>query len=206
MNIHSHNANSSSPFRKLGRRSSTVALFLAVVLMVHADISRAASQDANNQDLGTRMVTYLKERRFDDAVQAGLQALKHDPSDEMIYNEIGVIYLTRAQEDAKSRDLWVKDAVSYTEKALMLNRKDADVAGVAMFHHARNFERAGDLATVERCSYYERSRMILKNRATQLQGDHIELEGKTFPLAPLRDENEKVLAEVSAKARNADCK
>ena len=96
-------------------------------------------------------------------------------------------------------------AVFYTEKALSLN-SSRDVAGVHLLQDARGFEVAGDLSTPERCAHYDRAKKILEGRVPLLQGDQITLEGRAFPLAPLRKENDKRLEEAHAKSAKASCK
>ena len=96
-------------------------------------------------------------------------------------------------------------AVFYTEKALSLN-SSRDVAGVHLLQDARGFEVAGDLSTAERRAYYDRAKKILEGRVPLLQGDQITLEGRAFPLAPLRKENDKRLEEAHAKSAKASCK
>jgi tetratricopeptide (TPR) repeat protein len=158
-----------------------------------------------SNDVGTQMTIYLKEGRYDDAVRVGLQGIKNQPDDEIIYNGIAAVYLARAQKDATHRQQWVKKAVLYTEKGLSLNSRTKDVGGVLLFQHARSFERAGELATTERCNYFERARKLLEERIALLQGDQLTLEGKNYPLAPLRDENDKALAEVKTNAEKSRC-
>src|SRR6266852_4764777 len=74
------------------------------------------------------------------------------------------------------------------------------------FGTARTFEIAGDLSTTERCAHYERAANLLEDRGPLLQGDQLALKGRTFPLAPLRKENERIVAEVQEKAAKAGCK
>ena len=117
------------------------------------------------------------------------------------------MYLIRAQKDnASQREQWLGKGVSYVEKALSLNSKDKDVAGVHLLLDAQSFEVAGDLSAEKRCTYYERARKLLEDRVSLLQGDQITLAGKTFPLEPLRKENDKVLAGVKDKAAKAGCR
>jgi hypothetical protein len=96
-------------------------------------------------------------------------------------------------------------AVSYAEKSLSLNSKEKDVAGVHLFQDARSFVVAADLSTNGRCGYYERARKILEGRVPLLQGDQITLEGRSYPLATLRRENDRILAGVKEKAVKAGC-
>ena len=157
------------------------------------------------QDIGSEIVKKAQQGRFDEAVQVGLQALHNDPSDEFIYEQIADVYLIRAGKESQHKEQWVLKAAFYTEKALSLNSKDRDAAGVHLLQEARSFEVAGDLATAKRCAYYDKARRILESRVPLLQGDQIVIEGKAFPLAPLRKENEKRLADVGAKVANAGC-
>lgn len=166
---------------------------------------RQPSGGKTNHDM-SQITTYTKEGRYDDAVQLGLQLLKNDPTDEIVYQQIADVYLVRAKNDPVQRQDWVAKAISYVEKSLTLNSKQADVAGVHLFQDARSFELAGDLSTHERCDYYQRATKLLQERTSTLQGDQVTLAGRTFPLEPLRNENNKILSEVSAKAAEAQCK
>jgi hypothetical protein len=157
------------------------------------------------QDIGSEIVKKAEQGRFDEAVQVGLQALVNEPSDEFIYEQIADVYLIRAGKEAYQKEQWVLKAVFYTEKALSLNSKDKDAGGLHLLQEARSFEVAGDFGTAKRCTYYDRARRVLESRVPLLQGDQIVVEGKAFPLAPLRKENEKRLAEVGAKVANAVC-
>jgi len=157
-------------------------------------------------DFGSQMHNYIKQGRYDDAVQVGLHALQNQSSDEIVYQEIAVVYLMRAQKEPEQRERWVSTAISYIDKSLSLNSKDKDAAGVHLLQDALSLESAGDLSTNERCSYYGRARKLLEDRAPLLQGDQLTLAGKTFPLEPLRKENEKVLTGLKDKATKAGCK
>jgi hypothetical protein len=131
--------------------------------------------------------------------------LQNKPSDEIVYQQIAAVYFIRAQKDSDRRQEWVTRGVSFVEKSLSLNSKDRDVAGVHLFQDARGFEPAGDLSTSGRCGYCERARKLLENRVLLLQGDQVTVEGRSYPLAPLRKENDKILAGVKGKATNAGC-
>lgn len=115
------------------------------------------------------------------------------------------IYLIRAQSDPAKRQEWVLKGAYYTEKALSVTSRSEDIAGVHLFEAARSFERTGDFATKGCCDYYARARKLLEDRVPLLQGDRVTLDGKDFPLGPLRIENEKVTEEVKTKAANAGC-
>jgi len=187
------------------RSTALIMVFLGPsCVRVHAGSQNPGTHVESN-DVGTQITNYLKEGRYDDAVRVGLQAIKNRPDDEIIYNAIAIVYLARAEKDVEHRQQWVKNAVLYTEKGLSLNSRTADVGGVLLFQHARSFERAGELATTERCNYFERARKLLEERVAFLQGDQLTLEGKNYPLAPLREENAKALAQIKTNAEKFGC-
>jgi tetratricopeptide (TPR) repeat protein len=188
-------------------------LGLAFIVMLCAAWRPHVNATSSNQSVGeqapnevSQMVSYANQGRYDDAVQLGLQLLKNDPNDEIIYQQIADVYLLRAQKDVTRRDQWVSKAVSYVEKSLSLNSKDKDVAGVRLFQDARSLESAGDLSADKRCQHYDRARKLLEDRISLLEGDQITLAGRTFPLEPLRKENNRVLVGVKDKSTKAGCK
>lgn|ERR1700730_1017772 len=188
----------------------TASIVLVFIFWNHHVKAHATNQSSvvqtESHDLGSKIIDYTKQGRFDDAVQVGLQSLQNQPSDEAIYQQIADVYLIRAQKEPDQRERWVVKAVLYIEKSLSLNSKDRDAAGVHLFQDARSFELAGDLSTAGRCGYYERARKLLEDRVPLLQGDHLTLEGKAYPLGPLRKENERTLAEVKEKTAKASCR
>lgn len=166
---------------------------------------QSSTADIQSNDVGSRMTSAMQEGRYEDAIQIGLNALRNNSGDELVYQEIATIYFIRAQKDPKQRDEWVKKGVLYSEKALSLNSKTRDVAGVHLLQHAKNFERAGDLSSDDRCIYYQRARKLLQDRVPLLAGQQLTIDGRSFALAPLRKENEKVLTEVDEKLAQAAC-
>jgi tetratricopeptide (TPR) repeat protein len=167
---------------------------------------QSASPTSEPHNNISEMTSDTEQGRYDEAVQLGLAILRNDPSDEFVYQQIADVYLIRAQKDRERREQWVTKAVSYVEKSLSLNSKDKDVAGVHLFMDALSFESAGDLSVEKRCIYYDRARRLLEDRVSLLKVDQITLAGRTFPVEPLRKENDKVLARVKDKAMRAPCK
>jgi len=198
-------------FARWIRGSFVVAAFAATValawgLRAGTSSKQAASASEQTHNEISQMASYTKQGRYDDAVQLGLDLLKNDPTDEIVYQQIADVYLVRAQKDHDQREEWVTKAVSYVEKSLSFNSKDKDTAGVHLFQDARAFESAGDVSGDKKCAYYDKARKLLEDRALRLQGDQVTLAGRTFPLDPLRKENDRVLAGVKDKAAKAACK
>ena len=193
------------------RGSILVVAFAATVALASglyvgpATKKQSVSTEQTRNEI-SQMTSYTKQGRYDDAVRLGLELLKNDPTDEMVYQQIADVYLIRAQKDHEQREEWVTKAISYIEKSLSFNSKDKDTAGVYLFQDARSFESAGDLSGNKKCAYYDKARKLLEDRARRLQGDQVTLAGRTFPLEPLRKENDRVLAGIKDKATKADCK
>lgn len=192
------------------RLAAVTTLVIAVICCsCYGDGQEAAKGTATevaSPDAVTQMVAYAKQGRYEEAVQLGLRSLHNQPNDAFIYQQIADVYLIRAQKDPDRRQQWTSQAVINTEKALSLSSKVEDAAGANLFQIARSYEFAGDLSAGDRCTYYGRARNLLEDRNATLKGDHVTVGGKTFPLAPLQRENEKVLAEVKAKIEKAGCK
>jgi tetratricopeptide (TPR) repeat protein len=184
--------------------AATVALAWGLHARTSSNQSASSSEQSHNEI--SQMASYTKQGRYDDAVQLGLDLLKNDPTDEIVYQQIADVYFVRAQKDRDQREEWVTKAISYIEKSLTFNSKDKDTAGVHLFQDARAFESAGDLSADKKCAYYDRARKLLEDRASRLEGDQVTLAGRTFPLEPLRKENDRVLTGVKDKATKAGCK
>jgi hypothetical protein len=185
---------------------TSLAIIAALFTLLTIRSGRGIAAQVEPHDFGSEMVKKVKQGRFDEAVQVGLQAIENKPGDEYVYQQIADVYLIRAGKDPDQKEQWVSKAIFYIEKSLSLNSKDRDLAGLRLLEDARGFEVAGDLVAASRCAYYARAGKILEDRVALLHGDHLQLEGKDFPLAPLREKNEKRLTEVKAKSAKAGCK
>jgi tetratricopeptide (TPR) repeat protein len=186
----------------------TFAATMALAWGLHAGATnskQAGSTEQTHNEI-SQMASYTKQGRYEDAIQLGLELLKSDPTDEVVHQQIADVYLIRAQKDRDKREEWVTEAVAYLEKSLSLNSKDKDTAGVHLFQDARAFEAAGDLSGDKKCAYYDKARKLLEDRASRLLGDQVTLAGKTFPMEPLRNENDRVLAGIEDKVTKAGCK
>jgi len=193
-------------------RYNTIRLLLALALCVPLLACARTNGATQEEDVAhekknqvSEMTDYTTQGRYDDAIQLGLTLLKDNPRDEVIYQQIADVYLVRAQKEANNRDEWVGQAISYIQKSLSYHFDDKDPAGVHLFQDARAFELAGDLTSGNRCDYYAKAKQLLERRSSYLQGDNVTLGGKTFPLEPLRKENQKVLMGVLGKIESAKC-
>jgi hypothetical protein len=154
----------------------------------------------DSQDVIARMQEDVRERRYDDAVQVGLSSLKNLPSDDVVLQQIGIVYLRRAQIEGQP-ERWVAQAAEYTEKALSVNPGDQ----VNLYSSARALEIAGDFSAARRCAYYARSATLLEQRLPLLTGDHLMMNGQPAAAEPLRQENDSLLTRVRTKIKKNGC-
>lgn len=147
------------------------------------------------------MQELTRERRYDDAINTGLGALKHSSADDTVLQQIALVFLRRAQIESGDKEQYAARAVGYAEKALAANpTNQADLYGTA-----RVFDIAGDFSASRECEFYRRSIAIFQQRAPLLGGETILVAGKAVPTGPLRQENEHLLQRGKAKMAKAGC-
>jgi hypothetical protein len=110
----------------------------------------------------------------------------------------------KASKDTAHKEEWIEQAVAYYDKDLSVHKKnDVDIE---LYSAGRGFEMAGDLSTTNGCLYYARAAKAFEEEVSFIQGDSYTAYGKTIPLEPVRQENEKALQRVKAKFTKAGCK
>ena len=154
------------------------------------------------------MTKYSTQKRYDDAIKLAQDWLKKHPEEHAhlaaFYDQIAITYLVKASKDRAHKDKWIQEAVAYYDKDLSAHQND-DIH-VEFFTVGHGFERAGDLSTADSCLYYKRAVKALEEEKPFIQADSYTLDGKTFRLEPLRQENDKALERVKLKFGNAGCK
>lgn len=169
-------------------------------------LQSVGAEHPSSKDIGLEMAKYMKEGKYDEAIQAAVRSLENKPSDDQTYEGIATVYLVHAQKEPEACPSCIEDALSNAERALALNSKERDPVGVHFLEVARIYEVAGDLSTAKKCTYYERSKQLLETRIPLLQGEQFVLQGKTYPLGPLRKENDNRLDEIRRRMSKGECK
>jgi tetratricopeptide (TPR) repeat protein len=182
---------------------------LRVVISILVVLGGCHAPPKTRSEAITLMTRYGKQGKYDDAIRVAQQWLKAHPEDAsggngIVYEQIAMVYLGKASQDAAHRDEWVQQAIAYFDKDLSVHQwKDIDIE---FYSAGRGFEEAGDLSTVNRCLYYGRALKAFADEQPFIQGDTYTDAGTTIPLAPIRLENEKSRQRVQAKFAKADCK
>jgi len=153
-----------------------------------------------------QMSLYTRQGDYDDAVETGLKALKHQPSDATIYQQVAMVYLIRAYKEPELRESLTREAVEYTDKSLGAGPQKKQMQILNLWQAGKSFETAGDLSAHGRCEYYRKALNAFTDQSPLLIGDEITMGSEATPLAAFREENEKDLKRVKEKAASAGCK
>jgi tetratricopeptide (TPR) repeat protein len=186
------------------RTQLVVCSFLVAFFLVGCRVN-APEKGSEAINLMTR---YNQEGRHDDALKVAQDWLKKHPEQHAhlaaFYDQIAITYLVKASKDRAHKDEWIQEAVAYYDEDLSAHQND-DIH-VEFFTVGHGFERAGDLSTADSCLYYKRAVKAFEEEKPFIQADSYTLDGKTFRLEPLRQENDKALERVKLKFGNAGCK
>jgi tetratricopeptide (TPR) repeat protein len=148
------------------------------------------------------MVTYARQGQFQHAIDTGTAALKNDPSDTYLLEEIAAVYLRRGQRDNEHRERWVSEEAAYLDRTISIDPENKFPE--KFYAVGDGFEKAGDLATSRRCFYYRRSLGGLEKEA-RLLADHT-LANEGVAGYQIKYRNEATLARVKTKMAKANCK
>ncbi len=173
--------------------------FLSILVVVLLGCRPSAPEKGS--DTISLLARLDQQGRYDDAIRVAQDWMKKHPEETShnwaFYNQIAHAYLMKASKDTVHKEEWIEQAVAYYDKDLLVHRKtDGDIE---LYDAGRGFETAGDLSTANSCLYYGRAIKAFLEEISYLQGDSITAYGKTIPLAPMRQENEKALERVKVK-------
>ena len=178
--------------------------FLAVCFLAGCGVSAPEKRS----DAIALMGKYNQEGRYDDAIRVAQDWTNKHPNDQshaaIFYEQIAMTYLMKASKDRARRDKWVKQSVVYFDKDLSVHQKNS--GDIELYNVGRGFESAGDLSSSDSCLYYGRALKAFEEEFPFIQGDSYTAYGKTIPLEPVRQENQKALGRVRAKFEKAGCK
>jgi tetratricopeptide (TPR) repeat protein len=181
-----------------------LAVFVAVFLLAGCRVTAPENASAAI----SLMTRYNQQGRQDDALKVAQDWLKKHPEDHAhlaaFYDQIAITYLVKASKGGAHKDEWIEEAVAYYDKDLLDHpRGDIDIE---FYTVGRGFEQAGDLSTTDRCLYYRRAVKAFEDEKPFLQAESYTVDGKTFRLESVRQENDKSQERVKVKVANAGCK
>jgi len=195
------------------------AVLLATGAACFRNGDRVAAQEGrdNAGNYLAQIDAYKKQGRYDEAVQAGLKAVRNTAHDAVVYEQIAMVYLVRAGKDS-DKERWTEEAAKYINKAVSAESDNP----VNVLDAARSFEMAGDLSIARRCAYYVRAIELSRTVVHVLESEHVSIGGErysidpvrkdlvayghTFHVQPLKDENDKMAVRLQTKSADARCK
>jgi tetratricopeptide (TPR) repeat protein len=106
------------------------------------------------------MARYEEKGRYDDAIRIGMALAEKHPNgveSAWIYEDISVLYLRRATTDSGRAEEYLKQAITYRDKAL----PSASDSPYGLRPLANLSESIGDLSATQRCIQYGNSIKLL---------------------------------------------
>ena len=183
---------------------ATSLLFLAWILFYPKPAPRTQEETLS------RMIALEQDGRFDEAVktvQVWLQDNRRDVSrDGLLYEQIAMVYITKAYKKSDSREDSVGRAGQNLEKTLSLHdREPHDGIDTELFEIGGGYEALGNLPSADKCKFYEKARQLFERQLALVKCDTYTAYGRTFPLEPFRVTVKKHLDFVRQKLSNAGC-
>ena len=162
-----------------------VSLGLALV-----GCNRQNRPPASVSEIGTRMTALMKQHRFDEAAQLGIDASAGRPGDAMTYYWVALAYAEKAHYEPDTKDESLKLVSEYARKSVALNPSDHVVG----FNVAWVLEYAGDADSSSRCKFYADSLGLYNQMSSKVAGD-----------AALKNEITVSTSRTSGKTKAAHC-
>lgn len=167
----------------------------------------ASGQSANGksvEDPVSRITRYSLEGQYDKAIQEGQLALKSDPENPAVLNQIAMVCLIRAKKEPAQLEEWVRKGSEYAQEAASGTSDKGPITIGYVVEAGRTLELAGDLSA-NKCAYYRNAIDVLEKRGPAITGDSTTVNGKVVSLAPVLDQKAKTIGEIQMKLKNARC-
>jgi tetratricopeptide (TPR) repeat protein len=183
---------------------TTSILFLAWILFYPKPAPQSPGEAVN------RMIALQDDGRYDEAVKTVQTWMHKNPRDAsrdgLLYQQIAMVYITKAYKKPDSREDSVGQAQQNLEMALSLHDQGVPGSlGTDLFEIGTGYEALGNLPVDENCKFYEKARQLFERQLPLIQSDTYTAYGTTVRLEPLRAEVRKHLAAVRQKLSNAGC-
>jgi hypothetical protein len=144
--------------------------------------------DSTTGDVLVRMAKYEDRGKYDDAIRVGVGWTEKHPDmtfDDLVFTDLGFLYLRKAHADAGRSDEYVRMAVSYRDKALPA---EADsIPGLEKL--ARLSEAIADFSQNQRCPQYRNAIKLLDRQVVLLNDEQARLARQ---IVPQNDEEERL--------------
>ena len=171
----------------MNTRKIALIIFLGLAFV---GCNRQNRPPANVSEIGTRMTALMKQHRFNEAAQLGIDASAGKPADAMTYYWVALAYAEKAHYEPDTKDESLKLVSEYARKSLALE-PNSRVIG---FNVTWVLEYAGDIDSSSRCKFYADSLELYNQMSSKVSGD-----------AVLKNEIAASTSRISEKAKAAHC-
>ena len=178
---------------------------VAAALVYRGSVAAAGqSSDKSGDDPVSRITGYTVKGEYDKALQEGQLALKSDPENPAILNQMAGICLIRAKKEPAQHEDWIRKGAEYAQEAASGTSNKGPMAIGYVVEAGRSLELAGDLSA-DKCTYYRKALDVLENRGPAIKGDSTKVDGKPVSLTPVLSQKAKTIAEIQKKLADAHC-
>lgn len=149
----------------MNTRKMAMLIFLGLAF---AGCNRHDPPPANVAEIGTRMTALMKQHRFNEAAQLGVDASAGKP-DAMTYYWVALAYAEKAHYEPDTKDESLKLVSEYARKSSALE-PNSRVIG---FNVTWVLEYAGDIDSSSRCKFYADSLEEYDEMSSKVSGDSV---------------------------------
>ena len=168
-------------------RKMALIVFLGLAFV---GCNRQNRAPASVSEIGTRMTALMKQHRFNEAAQLGIDASAGNPADAMTYYWVALAYAEKAHYELGTKDESLKLVSEYAQKSVALNPNDH----VTGFNVASVLEYAGDVDSGSRCKFYADTLELYNQMSGKVSGD-----------AVLKNQAAASTSRISEKVKAAHC-
>ena len=172
----------------IGKLALIVIVCSAAVSIIACNEQEKSS--GGDSDLRSKMSQLIKQHKFDESAQVGLQRLTGKPSDGWTYYLLALGYAERAQYEPKTKTQSLRLVDQYSEKGLSIDPTDE----LNRFNIAWVLQYAGGVDGDSRCLYYQRAVKILS-----------EIGNNSSTNTALKKQAAALSADVQKKMRDTQC-
>lgn len=174
-----------------GHHMNTTKMALLICLgLAFVGCNRQNRPPASVSEIGIRMTALMKEHRFNEAAQLGIDASARKPADAMTYYWVALAYAEKAHYEPDTKDESLKLVSEYARRSMALDPNDHVIG----FNVTWVLEYAGDVDSSSRCKFYADTLELYNQMSSKVSGD-----------VRLKNQVATSTSRISEKAKAAHC-
>ena len=195
---HPSNLDSDGSVLSISSMRTLATALLVMVVAATVCCHRSTPKYATRSEVASAMGTLSKQRRYDEAIRLGQDWLTTNTDDSFIHEQIGMVFLQKANVDLPEKMKLLNSASDYFDRSIQIAPKDP----LSVFNAAWGFETVGDLSTSsQRCESYSNARAALDLERTLLANELNAGDSRTIALRKASNEAVNRLAGKITRSR-----